>query len=57
METSIYSLVLMMGSSVILLADFVVAAAGPLTVKLRVSADQIHDCIYQAEKHGKSQVW
>ena len=34
METSIYSLVLMMGSSVILLADFVVAAAGLLTVKV-----------------------
>ena len=59
METSIYSLVLMMGSSVILLADFVVAAAGLLTVKLRVSADQIltlgvsHDCKYWTEKHSK----
>ena len=63
METSIYSLVSMMGSFVILLADFVVAAAGFLTVKLRVSADQIltlgvsHDCIYQTEKHSKNQVW
>ena len=60
METSIYSLVLMMGSSVILLADFVVAAAGLLTVKLRVSADQIltlgvsHDCIYQTENIVKT---